>query len=342
MATLQASAIADLVASTLRDLGRGKFSQIAQELQCYEMMSKWLKTDKVQFDSGYGIQRTLLAKLGNAASHVGLYEEDSVNVSDLLTTMNVPWRHAKTQWAYEYRETLMNRGKAMIVKIVEPRRIGALIDLAQELEEKAWAAPSSANTTDPYGVPYFIVKNATDGFNGGLPSDHSTVANVNLTTYPTYKNYTWQYTDVTKTDLLKDMRTAKRKTAWKPPVPSAASRGIGQDRYRIYVNETTINALELLGEAQNENLGRDLASMDGEMTFHKIPIVWVPYLDNDTTQPVYLIDHSTFYPVCLKGDYLRDTGPQQAPKQHNVYESFVDLSYNFICVDRRRNAVGYI
>jgi hypothetical protein len=342
MATLQASQIADLVTTTLRDLGRGKFSQIAQELQNYEMMSKWLKQDKVQFDSGYGIQRTLLAKLGNAAKHVGLYEEDSVNVSDLLTTMNVPWRHAQTNWAYAYQETLMNRGKALIVKVVEPRRIGALIDLAQELEEKAWAAPSSANTLDPYGVPYFIVKNATDGFNGGLPSDHSTVANVNLTTYPTYKNYTWQYTDVTKTDLLKDMRTAKRKTMWKPPVPSAASRGVGQDRYRIYVNETTINALELLGEAQNENLGRDLASMDGEMTFHKIPIIWVPYLDNDTTQPVYMIDHATFYPVCLKGDYLRDTGPLRAPLQHDVWHSFVDLSYNFICVDRRRNAVGYI
>ena len=97
--------------------------------------------------------------------------------------------------------------------------------------------------------------------------------------------------------------------------------------------------MEDIGEASNENLGRDLASMDGTMTFRNHPVIWVPELDGQTNAPVYMVDHSTFYPVVLKGDFLRESKSTQAPSQHNVYQYFVDLTYNYLCVDRRRNAV---
>ena len=42
-----------------------------------------------------------------------------------------------------------------------------------------------------------------------------------------------------------------------------------------YVNEDTMSSLEDLGEAQNENLGRDIASMDGQIIFRRVPIIWV-------------------------------------------------------------------
>ena len=107
----------------------------------------------------------------------------------------------------------------------------------------------------------------------------------------------------------------------------------------LYVNETTISGIEDLGEAQNENLGRDIATMDNAMVFRNHPILWVPKLDADTTNPVYGLDHSTFYPVCLKGDYLRESDAEKSPNNHNTYVVYVDLTYNFICVDRRRNWV---
>ena len=44
----------------------------------------------------------------------------------------------------------------------------------------------------------------------------------------------------------------------------------------------------------------------------------------------------------LKGDFLRETTPKtHAPKQHNVFETFIDTTYAPICIDRRRNAVLY-
>jgi hypothetical protein len=124
---------------------------------------------------------------------------------------------------------------------------------------------------------------------------------------------------------------------------------------RYYTNETTVSSFETIGEAQNENLGRDLApfsaggggdvkDLDGTLTFKKHPIVWVPQLDDTTvftacTNPIYQIDHSVFYVYCLKGDYLRETGPNPAPNQHNMYRVFLDLTYNALCANRRRCAV---
>jgi len=53
-----------------------------------------------------------------------------------------------------------------------------------------------------------------------------------------------------------------------------------------------------------------------------------------------MIDHSTFNPVVLKGDVLRESKPSNSgSRQHNVFETFVDLTYNYVCVDRRRSGV---
>ena len=79
--------------------------------------------------------------------------------------------------------------------------------------------------------------------------------------------------------------------------------------------------------------------MDGQAVFKKIQFNWVPKLDDDTENPVYGIDITSFFPVVLAGDYLRESSPAKAAKQHNVFEVFVDLSYNFLCIDRRRNFV---
>jgi len=342
MATLTASDITDLVAATLRDLGPMRFQQVAQSLQYYEVFSKWFRSDKLVFDSGYGIQRTLMNKIDSqAASHVGLMETDQVNMINVLDQLTVDWRHAQTHWGIQYQtDILMNRGKSLVLNVIKPKRAAALLGLVQELENKAWgSAPASTNKVLPYGIQYWIVSNATTGFNGGAPSGHTTVGGVSLTDTPNFKNYTAQYTDVSKTDLIKKLRTAHRKCQFMSPITINDYRGAMGSRYRLYVPETVISSMEDLGEDQNENLGRDLATMDGTMTFRKHPIIWIPKLDSTSNGPVYMVDHSTFYPVVLKGDYLREGEAEKAPNQHNMFQVFCDLTYNYLCVDRRRNAL---
>jgi len=338
---MQDQDIADLVTTTLKDLGRGSFEQIAQDLQQYEVMSKWLKKDRVTFDTGIGIQKTLMDKMATSAQHVGLFEEDVVNIEDVLTTMNITWRQAQTYWAYERREMLRNKGSARILNIITPRRLAAMLGLAATLEDKAWASPAADNEVDPYGIPYWIVKNASDGFNGGAPAGHTTVAGVNLTTHPNFKNYAFTFTAISKASAIAKMRIAALTTNFVSPVSSPENRNQISDKYRIYTDMTNYLAFSDIGEGQNENLGRDIASMDGTVMFHRNPIVWIPKLDADTTHPIYMINHGTFYPVVYKGDYMYEHDPILLPNRHNTWAVWTDLSYQYLCVDRRRNAVGY-
>lgn len=344
MATLNASDIADLTKATLRDLGPLRFQNIAQKLVHYEVFSKWFKKDKVSFDSGYGIQRTLMHTLSGAAKHSGHLEKDEVNIPDVLTQLTVDWVHAETSWAIVYQtDVLMNSGKSLILNVLKPRRADALLSLVEELETRAWASPadSTAAKKYPYGMPYWVVQNATTGFNGGAATGHTTVGGVNLTTAPNFKNYTITYAARTSGDLVKNLRKAHRNCRFVSPITIEDYRGGIGERYRIYTTETVFADLEDIATGQNENLGRDIAEMDGTVVFRKHPVIWVPELDATTNGPVYMIDHSTFFPVCLKGDYLRESDARQAPEQHNVWMIHVDLTYNFCCVDRRRNAVLY-
>lgn len=349
--------IADLVLLTLNDLDRLNFEQIAQNLQDYTMMSRWLKNDHINFDDGIGIVKNLMNNLQGAAAHTGITDTDSVDIPDLMKTMRVPWVHAQTKWGYHYQtDVLMNRGKSMIVKVIEPRRLGAMVDLAEELEVKAWTLKAFANETEPLGVPAWVVftDQATAGFVGtGLPSGYTSLAS--MTDFTNFKNWSSKYTTVSKTDLIPKMRTGHRKTRWRSPVTKAEMESSLVENRRYYMNETTTSSMESIGEAQNENLGRDVAPYTvgtgndvrndgGFLTFRKHPMEWVPQLDDTAVftspaNPIYQIDHGVFKVACLKGDYLREGKPIMAPNQHNFFRIFVDITYAIYCFNRRKLAV---
>ena len=337
-----ASDIPDLIKGTLYRLGRMRFQQIAQELVRYEVFTKWFKEDKVVIGSGLGIQRNLMTRYQRTARHVGWNEPDNVSIGSFLEQLKVEFKTMTDAWGFDYRETLMNAGAEQIVDIIKMRRASTMLSIAAELEEKAWSAPTVANTVDPWGIPYWIVKNATTGFNGGYPSDHTTIGGLNLESQaPNFKNYTFTWNGMTKADFIKKSRTAHRLTDFVSPITIEDYRGSVGKQFRHYVNEATISLMEDVGEAQNENLGRDLATMDGQMTLHSNPIIYIPYLDNDTQNPVYSIDHSTFYPIVQEGMFLLEHPASKDPSNHNKYYVPIDLMYNYICIDRRRNTVAY-
>lgn len=357
MAELTFEDITDLVTGTLKDLGRLRFQNIAQNLQDYEVVSHWFRRDKVQFQGGIGIQRTLFSSLSNQASHVSATTTDSYVIPTLLDTVQANWRDAQSPWGFHTDELLMNSGDpaATVLNIIKPRRVDAMLNLAEELEKKAWQVPSSTDKINPYGLPYWVVYNSVEGFNGGTPAGHATVGGVNLSETPNFKNYTVNYTSISKSDLIKKLRTMHRKLQWRSPVsvPEYSAES-SYNRFRIYTNDTVIRGLEDIGEGQNENIGRDLATFGtssdfsadgGVLMFRRHPIKWVPQLDDTSvftacSNPVYMINHSTFYPVCMKGKFLRESGPYPAPNMHNMYRMFVELKYNYLCVDRRRNGVA--
>lgn len=335
--------IADMLTTTLHDLGRGRFHQIAQEIVEYIVLPRLLRKERIRIQSsGVGIKETLMTSTGGSARWVGLLEEDVLNFNDLLDSMTVNWCRLTDNMLWERRMLLENRGEARINDVIMPQRVAMMLRMADALEEGYFGAPDASDVKKPWGLKYWIVKNATTGFNGGVPSGFTTVGGVSLSDSPTFKNYTFQYTDVTKADLIKKLRTAHRQTNWRSPVKKPGMVSEFGERRQLFCNEETISAIEDVGESQNENLGRDIASMDDTIVFKKHPITYVPYLDADTTNPIYMNDLDSIVPFVLKGDYLRESDARVSPKQHNAFEVHVDLSINFICTNRRANAVCYV
>jgi hypothetical protein len=339
MATLQADDIVDLITITQRDLGRLRWTDLSYDLQEYVALPSILQKEKVTYSSGYGMQWNVMTGTSGATRDVGLYEVDSVNVSDVMTTANIPWRHMTTNYAIERREISMNTGPAQIVDLVKIRRHDAMVDLAKHLETRFWNKPdASSDNLRIFGVPYWIVYNATEGFNGGNPSGFASgAAGIDSTTTPNWSNWSAQYTNVSSTDLIRKWRKAATFTKFMAPQPSP-SYGTGA-RYGYYTNYDVIGPLEEVLESQNDNLGNDIASKDGKLLFRQIPVTWVPFLEGRNGDPIYGINWGQFKPAFLSGEYLREEGPVKASNQHTVFQTHVDLTMNIMCTDRRSNFV---
>jgi hypothetical protein len=336
---LQADNLSDLINTTLRDLGEMRFTEIATDLQDHVAMRVLLKKDRIELESGTGIQWDVLIDQNHAAANVGLYQTDNVNVLDAMIQAYIPWRHTTTNYAIDRREVAMNRTPRRIVDLLKERRITSLISLAELMEQNFWNAPSATDTTTPYGVPYYIVKNVTtEGFTGGILSGWSNVAGINPTQYPRWNNYAAKYVSVTKDDFIRTARRAATKTFFRPPVDGIPTFNTG-DKYGFFTNYTVVAYLEEAAEAQNEDLGNDVASRDGQVIFRRVPVTYVPKLDADTTGPFYGINFGLFKTYILRGEWLRETAIPITPGQHTVASQHIDCSFNWVCKDRRRQFV---
>lgn len=339
---LTAEQIDDIVTATLPALNKGKFTQIAQDFTRY-VVGRLLKQRKVGFQSGYQIQFRAITRDSGAARMVGLYEEIVPNVVNVLTYGSIPWRHTNTHWAWERRQALFCRDESEIVDLLTSQRFASLLSLAVLMEREFWNKPTdSTDTTEIFGIPYWIVKNAVDGFNGGNPTGFDAGAGgLSTTTYPNWKNYTFTYDSVSKVDLVRPWRMAFEKCGFESPVDITDLRmGRGND-YQFFTVLDTKQKIEELGEAQNENLGKDIASMDGQVVFRRCPILWAQQLEADTTNPIYGINWGYLRPVFLKGDFMTEQGPFTPSHQPNVREVHVDITWNVACYDRRRQMVAY-
>ena len=336
----------DLVTTTLRHLEKTTWADIVIDNQRHIAMPKVLKSKKVQFGSGYGHQWNVRVLSNDAARNVKLNETDNPTTADTQITGNIPWRHSETHWALEERIISMNKAPARLVDLLQTSRVDAMTDLAELMETNFWSVPaSSSDSLVPFGVPYWVTATSistTGGFNGGAATGHTEVGGINPSTYARWKNWNCTYSQISKQDLVRKWREAATKTEFRPPVDGPFSNMNSQ--YSFYTDYAVLATLEELLEGQNDNLGNDVASKDGSTVFRRIPVEWVPYFDNnsgtsDTTNPVYGINWAVFKPCFLSGEYMKETKVQPHPLQHRTIVQYIDCTYNFFCVDRRRNFV---
>jgi len=340
---------------------KGSFVDISSEIAKFVVMPYLLlrKGGMKEMANGMGVEQLLMTDFGGRSRWVGEFEEDVHTLIDHLKKMKVYFKLLNDSIIYTKTMITENRGDARIANVFDPAIRALWLRVAHTMEENFFETPDAAATLTPWGLKYWIVKNATEGFNGGYPTGFTTLAEVNLTTAPTFKNYTNTYVAKTKADLVLKMKRAHRKTKWVSPKPMANFKGDTSDNQIILVNEDTAEAMETIGEGQNENLGRDMAPYavgngfkgtgmrmndDGEITFKRKQIVATEMLNDDTSDPVYGLDMDTFHALTLKGEnmLLGDFVNMAAGKQHRVWAANLDHKAQYINTNRRNNWVLYI
>lgn len=340
MAPLTVNQINDYVHSTLDDYGPPSFQQIAQKLQRYEIFSRWFKDDKVKTESGLAINRRLMTDHDTDNLHTGPYSEDSYDFRDVLTHLRVEFVYVKKPWGFNYSSLLHNRGKALITNVVEPERANAMLNIAHDVESKGWSAPSSSSdTTVPYGVPFWVVKGA-QGFNGRYPSGFTSLAGIDLDEHSSFQNYCDEYLDVTEDDLLFKMHQARLLTFFTSPAEVGGDSEYIQSSFRCYTNAATRLRLNKLARGRNDNYGLDLSYGEGgTVSYGGNPLVYVPKLDEDEDDPVYMLYHDVFCPYVMEDNFLRESEVIRTAYNHDTYVIWMDMAYNYVCEDRRRQSV---
>jgi hypothetical protein len=328
-----ATRLHDLVTTTLRDLGKPNYTELATDTQDHVAWNELLQTNRVEMQSGTGVQWDVMVNHSQSARNQGLGGRDEIDIVDTMTSAQADWRGTTVNWAFLGPEIDMNAEPARIVDLVKQREAAAMIALAEKMESNFWGPPvASDDEVTPWGIKTWLVKNATTGFTGGAPSGYSTIG-LNPTTFSRWKNFAGLYGDITPDDLFALWSKAATLTKFKAPVKTPTfDTGY---KMAFYTNYAALAPMEQQLRVQNSDLGNDLAKYDGEVMFRRIPVRWVPRLDADTTNPVYGINWGSFKTIYLKNWWLRRTRVPIYPGQHTMNATFLDCIYQWVMKNRR-------
>lgn len=332
--------IGDLVTTALNNVEKLRFTDISQPLQKLLALNVMTKKNKVIFDSGVDFRFDLMTDYNHGAKSQGLYYQIKVGVPDVMQQAIIPWRHVGWNWAIERREIAMNRSPVKIVDIALTRRLASFVGAAVYLEGVLWGQPAVTDTVTPYGIPSWIVKNATTGFNGGVPSGWTSIGNINPTLYPNFQNWTFQYIYPTVDDLMQKWYQAAEFTEFETAVPNMPTFDSG-DEYAFYTNWAVLGPVRQILRVSNDDLGSDLENYGGSRTlFMQKELIRVPQLEADTTGPIYGINWGVFKFAGLRGEWLHETPIPIMPNQPTVAARVTDLTIQPFTYDRRRHFVG--
>lgn len=343
---VQAANIADLMTLTLPQFKRYKFTDISSDYRRTIAFKRVYRQKKTKWDEGDGvsIQFQLMTDTNGSFRFVGLGFTSVLPIPSTFISGSVPMRGWTYNWSVDGAEISMNMGDAKIFDIMKARYFQGVGDMIKGVEPSLWRVPSSTSD-NVLGLPYYIVKSNTaattanaDGFNGLVPSGYTTVAGINPTTYPRWANYATQYTLVSKDDLIRKMRRAARKTDFQPLVEDMPTYNWGED-YGWYMNDDTYGAFIEVAESQNENLGPDVASMEGKTLFRRAPLDWVDELAKDTTNPIYGVSWAEIFASRLKNWWEKEISIDKNPQQPTMTSTHRVTRTNLVCTNRRTQCV---
>lgn len=347
MAT-QLENLPDLVIATIKEYERDGIVDLYQTLQSYKARSVIGKM-KQESTPSHTYNWTVNVASNNPAEMVGVAATGNPTIANTLAQAEIKFRRARTHWAYDDEEMSANEGGGeRIVDLIKIRQMDAMRSLADIMESQWWSRPSStADDLSMNGIKYWLVQNATTGFNGGLPGGSFTdVAGINPSTYTTWRNFTGAYSMVDIPNFVSLLDEASYKCDFEPPVDFANIGGGGELKHAYYTTFATQRAMTRLMESRQDNIGPDsapdLGRYFGKGVYRNVPVIAVPWLDQNTTNdPFYGISFDTWVYKYLKGWKQKTYKPAKDAHQPTMNVVWTISQGNFICRNRRRNFVLY-
>jgi len=358
MAGVKNADLADLLATTLEDLPKQEF-EVEWDSQDYEFCRIYNK-DSLRVDGGTSIVRNVMLDHTGNARYRRLYDTDTPAVGDTQVQITVPWTQLSTDYSWDKLEIKRNANSSKgFVNLLKSRRIDGLWSLAELIEDRGWKTPQNASDDlYPYGVPYYlnqltaaqIAAGTTSGFAGQTivyqdASTGTTCAGIDASTQAKWNNYAAQYTTVAN-DFLAKARRAFIETNFQAPYFITDPAKLRAAKKGCYCNFDTLVALQELLDDRDDNtapkdmMGGVLARIGMTVMINSLPVLGIPQLNSDTSDPFYCIDFKRFIPVVQDGYWMEESEPMYDKSQHTVFTVFLDGSHNNLCTSRRK--VGFV
>jgi hypothetical protein len=342
--------LADLIATTLNDLPNLEFD-VQWDNQDYEFCRIY-QTERMEVDGGPNIQRNVMLDHSGNAKYRRLFDTDNPQVGTVQKQITVPWCQIGSDYSWDRVEILRNKGDEYgFVKLMTSRRVDGLWSLAELIEDRAWKTPeSSTDDLNPYGVPYYLNRLntgvTTAGFSGQtITYEDATTgticAGIDAADEAKWRNYAAVYTTI-DADFLKIARKAFLLSKFKAPlfVEDPSDKRGGQKR--VYCGSDEAVALQDLGDARDDNhkpqelMGGIYAEVNATVYLNRMPVVYIPQLDDASFGEVYFVDFSKFIPYVQSGYWLHEDDPMVDRGQHTTFTVFIDGAHNNLCLSRRK------
>lgn len=350
--------LADLIAITLNDLPKQEF-EVGWDNQDYEFCRIY-QNERMEIDGGPQIERKVMLDPTGNARYRRLFDTDTPAVGDVMHTIKVPWTQIGTNYSWDKLEIMRNKNSAKgFINLMKVRRIDGLWSLADLIEERAWKTPES-ETDDlyPYGVPYYLspytdtsgTVNSSAGFLGKAVKFQDgtysyTRANISSNTEAKWRNYAAVYTAVDNA-LLKSFRKAFISTRFKAPLFINDPQNKRTAQKRVYTDLDTVTSLmELADKKDDRHTGKDVLSNlkvdEGGLCYiNRLPVVYIPQLDDAGLTPIYCVDFAKFIPYVQDGYWMEEGEPMTDRGQHTTFTVFLDGAHNNLCLNMR--TAGFI
>jgi len=333
-------ALGDLNLVTLPQYQRFKVQSIAQKYQDLIFMKRMFRKNagKVQLSGGTTFKFQVMTKFSATTKHIGAYEADTYVTEDVMAEATIPFRMTSNHAMWDIGEIDWNRGDFKINDLKKIKIANLYGNLTETMEEVGWGKPvDSTDTSTPWGMGMFIVKNATKGWNGAAPAGFADCAGL---THANWRNYTFTYSAFTFDDLIDELAEAIDKLNFKPYEKQEQMDKV-PPRFVIATDWTGKNECRKLAVSQNDQNGNDLVAREGQVTINGVPIVWAPFLDTDTSHPFWLIDFEHIFVGAKSGWLMKEKLVSPVPDHHNVEALWCDTQWGVICTNRRSQGIGY-